>query len=177
MSTQQPEKKSVLTDLIEMGRSKGQLTNKEIFDATGEMDIDAEQMEKFYDSLETNGIEIVETIDDLMLDDAELTGISEDDDDKDTSVSDTVVSTDDPVRIYLKDIGRVPLLTSEEEAEIAQKILEGDEDANQRLVEANLRLVVSIAKRYLGRGMQFLDLIQEGNLGLIKAVDLSLIHI
>ena len=170
MSGQQPEKKNVLTDLIEMGKNKGQLTDKEIFDATGEMDIEPDQMEKFYDMLESSGVEIVENLNDLMLDDAELDDITGEGD-KDTSASDTVVSTDDPVRIYLKEIGRVPLLASEEETEIAQKILEGDEKASQRLVEANLRLVVSIAKRYLGRGMQFLDLIQEGNLGLMKAVE------
>ncbi|MBR2177061.1 MAG: RNA polymerase sigma factor RpoD [Clostridia bacterium] len=169
MSGQQPEKK-ILTDLIELGKSKGQLTNKEIFDATGESDIEPEQMEKFYDALESSGIEIVETMEDIMLDDDELTSISEDGE-KESVISDGVVSTDDPVRIYLKEIGRVPLLSSSEETELAQKILEGDDDAAQRLVEANLRLVVSIAKRYLGRGMQFLDLIQEGNLGLMKAVE------
>ena len=169
MSGQQPEKK-ILTDLIELGKSKGQLTNKEIFDATGESDIEPEQMEKFYDALESSGIEIVETMEDIMLDDDELTSISEDGE-KESVISDGVVSTDDPVRIYLKEIGRVPLLSSNEETELAQKILEGDDDAAQRLVEANLRLVVSIAKRYLGRGMQFLDLIQEGNLGLMKAVE------
>ena len=170
MSAQQPEKKNVLGDLIEIGKTKGQLTNKEIFDATGEMDIEPDQMEKFYDMLESSGVEIVETLDDIMLDDDELTSMTGDDD-KEAAVSDTIVSTDDPVRIYLKEIGRVPLLTPEEETEIAEKILNGDEEASRRLVEANLRLVVSIAKRYLGRGMQFLDLIQEGNLGLMKAVE------
>ena len=170
MNAQQPEKKNVLGDLIEMGKTKGQLTNKEIFDATGEMDIEPDQMEKFYDMLESSGVEIVETLDDIILDDDELTSIAGEDD-KDSMVSDTIVSTDDPVRIYLKEIGRVPLLTPEEETDIAEKILKGDEEASRRLVEANLRLVVSIAKRYLGRGMQFLDLIQEGNLGLMKAVE------
>ena len=170
MSVQQTDKKNILNDLIEIGKSKGQLTNKEIFDATGEMDIEPEQMERFYDMLESSGVEIVETMDDLMLDDEELTDMSESIE-KDTDISDSVVFTDDPVRIYLKEIGRVPLLLPNEEAELAVKILEGDEQASQRLVEANLRLVVSIAKRYLGRGMQFLDLIQEGNLGLMKAVE------
>ena len=170
MSAQQPEKKNVLGDLIEIGKSKGQLTNKEIFDATGEMDIEPDQMEKFYDMLESSGVEIVESLEDIMLDDDELTSMTGEDD-KEASASDTIVSTDDPVRIYLKEIGRVPLLTPDEETEIAEKILDGDEEASRRLVEANLRLVVSIAKRYLGRGMQFLDLIQEGNLGLIKAVE------
>ena len=170
MSAQQPEKKNVLGDLIEIGKSKGQLTNKEIFDATGEMDIEPDQMEKFYDMLESSGVEIVESLEDIMLDDDELTSMTGEDD-KEASASDTIVSTDDPVRIYLKEIGRVPLLTPDEETEIAEKILDGDEEASRRLVEANLRLVVSIAKRYLGRGMQFLDLIQEGNLGLMKAVE------
>lgn len=170
MSNQQPEKKNVLNDLIEMCKTKGQITSKEIFDATGEMDIDPETMERFYDTLESSGVEIVETLDDLMINDSDLAEITEDESD-DSGASETIVSTDDPVRIYLKDIGRVPLLTPEEEADLAQRILEGDEEANQRLVEANLRLVVSIAKRYLGRGMQFLDLIQEGNLGLMKAVE------
>ena len=170
MSAQQPEKKNVLGDLIEIGKSKGQLTNKEIFDATGEMDIEPDQMEKFYEMLESSGVEIVESLEDIMLDDDELTSMTGEDD-KEASASDTIVSTDDPVRIYLKEIGRVPLLTPDEETEIAEKILDGDEEASRRLVEANLRLVVSIAKRYLGRGMQFLDLIQEGNLGLMKAVE------
>ncbi|MBR2177059.1 MAG: RNA polymerase sigma factor RpoD [Clostridia bacterium] len=167
----QPEKKSVLKELTELGKSKGQLSNKEILDAIGEMDIDAEQMERFYDSLETNGIEIVETLDDIMLDDDELTTIGLEDNTDDLQDYSDSVAIDDPVKIYLKDIGKVPLLTSEEETDIAIRISNGDKEAKQRLSEANLRLVVSIAKRYLGRGMQFLDLIQEGNLGLIKAVE------
>ncbi len=165
----QPEKKNVLNDLIEIGKAKGHLTDKEIFDATGESNFDPEQMEKFYDALEQSGIEIVESIEDIILDDAELTSIS--DDEEKESTGDNIIATDDPVRIYLKEIGRVPLLTPEEEADIAERILDGDDEASQRLIEANLRLVVSIAKRYLGRGMQFLDLIQEGNLGLMKAVE------
>ena len=170
MSTQQPEKKNVLGDLFEMGKSKGQITSKEIFDATGEMDIEPDQMENFYTMLESSGVEIVETLDEIILDDDDLTAITGEEE-QETAVSDTAVSTDDPVRIYLKEIGRVPLLTPEEEMLIAEKILDGDDEACKRLVEANLRLVVSIAKRYLGRGMQFLDLIQEGNLGLMKAVE------
>ncbi len=171
-NTTQPDKRTVLKELTELGKSKGRLSNKEILDAIGEMDIDAEQMEKFYDSLETNGIEIVESIEDIILDDSELDLIGESDEniEEETDVSDNY-NTDDPVKIYLKEIGRVPLLTNEEETDIAIRISSGDEQAKQRLSEANLRLVVSIAKRYMGRGMQFLDLIQEGNLGLIKAVD------
>ncbi len=167
----QPDKKTVLKELTEMGKAKGHLSNKEILDAIAEMDIDAEQMEKFYDSLETNGIEIVEGVEDIILDDSELAAL-EDDGDVDNPVDlSEGISMDDPIRLYLKEIGSVPLLTSEEETELAIRILNGDEEAKQKLSEANLRLVVSIAKRYLGRGMQFLDLIQEGNLGLVKAVD------
>ncbi len=169
----QPDKKTVLKELTEIGKTKGQLSNKEILDAIGEMDIDAEQMERFYDSLETNGIEIVESIEDIILDDSELTAIEITDEEVAEDIQDISdsVAIDDPVKIYLKDIGRVPLLTTDEETDLAIRIANGDEDAKRRLSEANLRLVVSIAKRYLGRGMQFLDLIQEGNLGLIKAVE------
>ena len=170
MAAQQTERKNVLNELIELGKSKGQLTNKEIFDATGESFIDPEQMEKFYDTLESSGIEIVETFDDMMINDEELSAISENSDGESSSV-DGFSTTDDPVRIYLKEIGRVPLLSNEEEVDIAEKIINGDEAAKKRLSEANLRLVVSIAKRYLGRGLKFLDLIEEGNLGLFKAVD------
>ncbi len=170
-NTAQPEKHSVFRELTEIGKTKGQLTNKEILDAIGEMDVDAEQMEKFYDALETNGIEIVESLDDIILDDAELTNISSENEyNEEPEFADTV-STDDPVRIYLREIGRVPLLSVDEETDLAIRVSSGDIEARQRLSEANLRLVVSIAKRYLGRGMQFLDLIQEGNLGLIKAVE------
>ena len=169
----QPDKKTVLKELMELGKSKGQLSNKEILDAIGEMDIDPERLEKFYDTLETNGIEIVETLDDIILNDAELSSIASGSvgDDMDSPDSSDNIAIDDPVKIYLKEIGRVPLLSSDEETELAKRIANGDIAAKKRLSEANLRLVVSIAKRYLGRGMQFLDLIQEGNLGLIKAVD------
>ena len=191
----QPEKKTVLRELIEMGKSKGHLSTKEILDALGEMDFDPEHVEKFYDTLENQGIEIVEDFDDIQLDDAELAKAEE----LDPSLGADGVAIDDPVKVYLKEIGRVPLLTSEEEIQLAKDILLGSEaaaslkeggdsldadtaaelkkavaagdKAKRRLSEANLRLVVSIAKRYVGRGMQFLDLIQEGNLGLIKAVD------
>ena len=168
----QPERKTVIKELTELGKSKGKLTNKEILDAFGEMDIGADVMERFYDMLETNGIEIVETMDDIILDDSELASIeSGSDGQQGEDIRPESLTTDDPVKIYLREIGMVPLLTPEEETELARRISEGDISAKQRLSEANLRLVVSIAKRYLGRGMQFLDLIQEGNLGLIKAVD------
>ena len=160
------DKKSVVKELLELGKQKGQLNNQDILDAIGEIDFDPEQLEKLYDNLEQQGIEIVEDMGDIMIDDIDL-GDGKDSD----FVADGAVTVDDPVKVYLKEIGRVPLLSSEEEIDLAIRIANGDVQAKQRLSEANLRLVVSIAKRYLGRGMQFLDLIQEGNLGLIKAVD------
>ena len=165
------DKKSVVKELTELGKSKGQLTNKDILDAIGEMDFDPEQLEKLYDGLESLGIEIVEDNDDLQFDDIDLEVVTSVDGDNFESEGVETIAIDDPVKVYLKEIGRVPLLTSEEEIELAIRIKDGDVAAKQRLSEANLRLVVSIAKRYLGRGMQFLDLIQEGNLGLIKAVE------
>ena len=160
------DKKSVVKELLELGKQKGQLNNQDILDAIGEIDFDPEQLEKVYDNLEQQGIEIVEDMGDIKIDDIDL-GEGKDSD----FVADGAVTVDDPVKVYLKEIGRVPLLSSEEEIDLAIRIANGDVQAKQRLSEANLRLVVSIAKRYLGRGMQFLDLIQEGNLGLIKAVD------
>ena len=165
----QPDKKTVIKDLLELGKSKGQLSTKEILDALGELDFDPEQIEKFYDTLESQGVEIVEDFDDITIDDEELAkaeGIE-----LEPGMGADGVAIDDPVKVYLKEIGRVPLLTPDEEVDLAVRISNGDEAAKKRLSEANLRLVVSIAKRYLGRGMQFLDLIQEGNLGLIKAVE------
>ena len=160
------EKKPVLGDLIEQGKRKGKLTTKEINEALEELDFDVEQVDKLYDELEGNQIEIVE---DLAEEIAEETkeAIPEIDN-VEVSIVDGI---DDPVKVYLKEIGRVPLLTSEEEVELAKLMAQGDTYARKRLSEANLRLVVSIAKRYVSRGMQFLDLIQEGNLGLIKAVE------
>ena len=167
-----PDKKTVMKDLLEMGKAKGQLTTKEILDALGELDFEPEQIEKFYDTLESQGVEIVEDFGDIALDDIEFTQEENgEDEDLESSLSTEGIAIDDPVKVYLKEIGRVPLLSPEEEIELAIRIIDGDEVAKKRLSEANLRLVVSIAKRYLGRGMQFLDLIQEGNLGLIKAVE------
>ena len=171
-TTPVPDKKTVMKELAEQGKAKGQLSTKEILDAIGEIDVDPEQLEKFYDSLETMGVEIVEDdFDDIPLEDIEIavTGSSSPATPEDTSAEN--IAIDDPVKVYLKEIGRVPLLTPEEEIDLAIRISKGDANAKKRLSEANLRLVVSIAKRYLGRGMQFLDLIQEGNLGLIKAVE------
>ncbi len=166
----QPDKRTVIKDLLELGKSKGQLSTKEILDALGELDFDPEQIEKFYDTLESQGVEIVEDFDDITIDDEELVK-AEGLDSLEPGLGTDGVTIDDPVKVYLKEIGRVPLLTPEEEIDLAVRISNGDEAAKKRLSEANLRLVVSIAKRYLGRGMQFLDLIQEGNLGLIKAVE------
>ncbi|MDO4493303.1 MAG: RNA polymerase sigma factor RpoD [Clostridia bacterium] len=152
-----------ITELLETGKQKGVLTYKEIQDALEELDIDQEQTERFYDQLEELNIDVVEDIDESGDNLEELTNIE--------AFAGEGIGIDDPVRMYLKEIGKVPLLTAAQETEIAKRMAEGDESAKQELAEANLRLVVSIAKRYVGRGMLFLDLIQEGNLGLIKAVD------
>ena len=165
------DKKSVIKDLIELGKSKGKLTTKEITDALEELDFDVEKVDKLYDTLEGLNIEIIEDLEqdiDLDLNSIPVTAASEEEEEAPPSEG---VNIDDPVKVYLKEIGRVPLLSSEEEVELAQRMAQGDNYAKKRLSEANLRLVVSIAKRYVGRGMQFLDLIQEGNLGLIKAVE------
>ncbi|MBQ1237369.1 MAG: RNA polymerase sigma factor RpoD [Oscillospiraceae bacterium] len=166
------EKKTVIRDLIELGKSKGKLTTKEITDALEEMNFDVEKVDKLYEELEELNIEIIEDLEQDM--DLDLNSIPSDnhsEDQEEDEVPAEGVNIDDPVKVYLKEIGRVPLLSSEEEIELAKRMAEGDEKAKKRLSEANLRLVVSIAKRYVGRGMQFLDLIQEGNLGLIKAVE------
>ncbi|MCD7823265.1 MAG: RNA polymerase sigma factor RpoD [Oscillospiraceae bacterium] len=177
------DKKSVIDNLIETGKATGKLSTQQITDALEDADFDAEQIDRFYDSCSTNGIEIIDDVEiepdpfseididmelEDMPDDSDVPDVNEDD--YDISLAEGI-AIDDPVKIYLKEIGRVPLLTSEEEIELAQKIQQGDKEAKKRLAEANLRLVVSIAKRYGGRGMSFLDLIQEGNLGLIKAVE------
>lgn len=157
-------KKAIIKELIEKGKAKGVLTYKEIMDALEEIDLDPDQIEKIYDTLENVGIDVIGDIESEM-DDFQLT-----EEELDISVPEGV-SIDDPVRMYLKEIGKVPLLSAEEEIDLALKMEMGDTEAKRRLAEANLRLVVSIAKRYVGRGMLFLDLIQEGNLGLIKAVE------
>ena len=165
------DKKNVISSLIESGKAKGKLSTKDITDALEELDYDVEQVDKLYSMLEGQNIEIVEegaSLDD-DLDKLDLEG-EDGEDALDLSFVDGV-NIDDPVKVYLKEIGRVPLLSPDEEVELAQRMAEGDAYAKKRLAEANLRLVVSIAKRYVGRGMQFLDLIQEGNLGLIKAVE------
>ena len=163
------EAKSPITELIEHGKQSGKLTSQEINDVLESCDFDAEQIDKLYNDVEENNIAI---IDDFTIDeDLDAALYLSADDDLDMGLSTDQISIDDPVKIYLKEIGRVPLLTPEEEIELAQRMAQGDPYAKKRLSEANLRLVVSIAKKYVGRGMQFLDLIQEGNLGLIKAVE------
>ena len=151
--------------LIEMGKSKGVLTYKEVMDTLDELELDSEQIERIYDRFEALNIDVVEEMeipDDITSDISEL----------ESDLGSTEgVAIDDPVRMYLKEIGKVPLLSAAEEIEIAKRMADGDQDAKKQLAEANLRLVVSVAKRYVGRGMLFLDLIQEGNLGLIKAVE------
>ncbi|MBR2455441.1 MAG: RNA polymerase sigma factor RpoD [Clostridia bacterium] len=164
------DKKTAIKALIEKGKAVGKLTTQEIDNAIVELDIEMDELDKLYELIEANNIELIDDLGDMARD-----AIT---DESDLAKSDDgglgenkALAMDDPVRVYLKEIGRVPLLTSEEEIELAIRIADDDKKAKQRLAEANLRLVVSIAKRYVGRGMQFLDLIQEGNLGLIKAVE------
>ena len=160
---------SKINELINHGKQSGKLTTKEITDVLEELDFDADEINKLYDDFESSNIEIV---DDFSADEDLDSALDfTDSDDFESSLSSEGIAIDDPVKIYLKEIGRVPLLTAEEEIELATRMAQGDKYARKRLSEANLRLVVSIAKRYVGRGMQFLDLIQEGNLGLIKAVE------
>ena len=165
------DKATQLNDLVELGRSKGKLTDQEIMDAMESFDFDPEQMDKLYELLEANHIQVVDEFANLPLEELELGTEGTDPEEPAEVIAAENISVDDPVKAYLKEIGRVPLLSPEEETALAMRIMEGDSKAKKRLSEANLRLVVSIAKRYVGRGMQFLDLIQEGNLGLIKAVE------
>ncbi|MBQ6569675.1 MAG: RNA polymerase sigma factor RpoD [Clostridia bacterium] len=165
---------AIIKDLIDSGRMRGRLTMKEIFDVLEDADYSPDQYERLCDKIESSGIEIVDDLaDEVIADDldvSDMSSASDTGDDVEGGGMDSMAMYD-PVKVYLKEIGRVPLLSSEEEIELAVRISEGDPEARKRLSEANLRLVVSIAKRYLGRGMLFLDLIQEGNLGLIKAVE------
>ena len=190
MASKKDNKRLTAKTLIDKGKKQGSLTLSEIMEAFSETELDKDQVENLYETLGNLGIEIIENktqkadVDfsdndnDLMVDD-NFDGVSDDELKKEDDVEmDKIdlslpkgISIDDPVRMYLKEIGKIPLLKPHEEIEYAKRMMEGDEVAKQRLVEANLRLVVSIAKRYVGRGMLFLDLIQEGNLGLIKAVE------
>ena len=168
----------LINELVEKAKKSGKTTTREIA-ALEEKGVDAETITKLYDMLEANNIDVdISAEDAAILEDIDIPEIEElneieevtEEEIAETKIDDSY-STDDPVRMYLKEIGKVPLLTAEEEVELAIRMSEGDEEAKRRMTEANLRLVVSIAKRYVGRGMLFLDLIQEGNLGLIKAVE------
>ena len=190
MASKKDNKRLTAKTLIDKGKKQGSLTLSEIMEAFSETELDKDQVENLYETLGNLGIEIIEdktqkadvdfsdNDNDLMVDD-NFDGVSDDELKKEDDVEmDKIdlslpkgISIDDPVRMYLKEIGKIPLLKPHEEIEYAKRMMEGDEVAKQRLVEANLRLVVSIAKRYVGRGMLFLDLIQEGNHGLIKAVE------
>ena len=183
---EQPEKtpEERLNELLEKGKKNGKLTPKDM-ETLEDLNLDSEVMDKFYDTLEANNILYIDlpdgdignadampTLDELP----DIENLDEIEEVTEEEINDTDAlmdsfSADDPVRMYLKEIGKVPLLTPEEEIALAKRMSEGDEEAKHRMTEANLRLVVSIAKRYVGRGMLFLDLIQEGNLGLIKAVE------
>lgn len=166
------KKSAAFKKLIEKGKQVGHLSTQDIDTLIVDLDLDVDELEKLNEQIDAANISIIDDFSAEALD-----GISlEVDLPKETDAAETVAvndnaAMDDPVKVYLKEIGRVPLLTPEEEIELAIRISEDDQEAKKRLAEANLRLVVSIAKRYVGRGMQFLDLIQEGNLGLIKAVD------
>ena len=162
------QKKMTIDALMEQGKATGNLTTKEITDVLDELDFDTDQLASMISSCEQLNIEIVDdSVADDVLNDNDL-NMS---DDLEMTLSTEGIAIDDPVKIYLKEIGRVPLLSPDEETELAKRMAEGDSYAKKRLSEANLRLVVSIAKKYVGRGMQFLDLIQEGNLGQLKAVE------
>ena len=169
-----PEHKKVTVgELIEKGKAAGSLSSAEVMEIFDSTDFDVEQMERVYEALESNGIEITNDLEnvDAYDDFDEDVETIETPEDIDKSLAQDGLSVDDPVRMYLKEIGKIELLSTERELELAKKMMAGDERAKQQLVEANLRLVVSIAKRYVGKGMSFLDLIQEGNLGLMKAVE------
>ena len=163
MSTQMDAKQAKLNELYELGKSKGVLTYDEIISKLASYEIDPEQFDSILETFEAMGVSVTRDAEGAVSQPEPLP--------EDLDLMPEGISIDDPVRMYLKEIGRVPLLTAEEEIEIAQRMEQGDEEAKKKLAEANLRLVVSIAKRYVGRGMLFLDLIQEGNLGLIKAVE------
>ena len=191
MSNNKESKRAAARNLIEKGKKQGSLTLDEIMGAFSDTELDKDKVENLYETLGNLGIEVLDSKtekvqidfstgdDDITLDMDNLDGDLDDELKKEEDIEmDKLdlslpkgISIDDPVRMYLKEIGKIPLLKPHEEVEFAKKMMEGDEIAKARLVEANLRLVVSIAKRYVGRGMLFLDLIQEGNLGLIKAVE------
>ena len=171
-------KEERINALLEKGKVTHSLSAKEVGDVLESLQLDNDEMDKFYEKLEAYNIEltgenILVSLEDLAPEASDLESIEEitEEDIANTEAMVDTFSTDDPVRMYLKEIGKIPLLTPDEEAQLAQEMADGSEEAKRRMAEANLRLVVSIAKRYVGRGLLFLDLIQEGNLGLIKAVE------
>ena len=164
LSEKTDSKQQKLNELFELGKTKGFLTYDEVIDRLSSLEVDPEQFENVLQSLADKGITVKKGTEEVGQDTAVPEVLP------DASLAEGI-SIDDPVRMYLKEIGKVPLLTADQETDLAMRMEEGDEEAKRQLAEANLRLVVSIAKRYVGRGMLFLDLIQEGNLGLIKAVE------
>lgn len=179
------DKKQLIEELLVKAKNKGSLTYTEVSEFLGNIDLDKDEMDDMYEQLFAKGITVVSEVEPDELELRELededvedpdvkVAMEETDESKEIDLESTIpkgIAVDDPVRMYLKEIGKVPLLSAQEEIELAKRMEAGDEEAKQKLCEANLRLVVSIAKKYVGRGMLFLDLIQEGNLGLIKAVD------
>ena len=170
------EKKIVIRSLIEHGKEKGSLTYNEINDELEKLELSQNQVNMIYDDLRVAGVELEEdfnldAIDEIKSLEEDVQSLPIDPEDMEALLQSEGVTIDDPVKVYLHEIGRVPLLSTDDESDLAQRIIDGDKEAKRILNEANLRLVVSIAKRYVGRGLLFLDLIQEGNLGLIKAVE------
>ena len=174
MSEEVKDLNEIIKQIVAKAGKKGAITFKEMVEILDKLQLEPEQIEKVYEGLENANIDIIEEVDEIEEPDFEdLEQIEEEAKIEDIDTLDVPdgVNIDDPVRLYLKEIGKIPLLTAEQELEYAKKMMDGDENAKKKLSEANLRLVVSIAKKYVGRGMLFLDLIQEGNLGLIKAVE------
>ena len=169
MAKKKLDKNTVINKLVEKGKISGQLSTNDIDKAIIEMDYDIDKLDELYDTIENNNIEIIDDLGDAALESLNVDTNAKSKSSK--SKNKKNIPMGDPVKVYLKEIGKVPLLTAEEEIDLAIRIEEGDKRARKKLAESNLRLVVSIAKRYVGRGMSFLDLIQEGNLGLIKAVE------
>lgn len=171
-TTQNTDMKPEILAFIKKIKARGTVTPLEIMEALEGIDLDADAMDKIYETMEAMGIDIVDAYPDTDdFEDFEEVETLETSEDMESALASEGLAIEDHVRMYLKEIGKVPLLETDKEIELSQKMLEGDEKAKEMLVEANLRLVVSIAKRYMGRGMYFLDLIQEGNLGLMKAVE------
>ncbi len=169
------EKRMTVKDIVELAKQKGVISGKELVSFIDEAELDVDVIDKLYETLEVSGVKIEDDYDEAAVPVLEIDDAADHDKEEDKVIDVALtadgLSIDDPVRMYLKEIGKVPLLSSDQEIELACKMVEGDEKARKKLSEANLRLVVSIAKRYVGRGMLFLDLIQEGNLGLLKAVE------